>query len=244
MAEMRAVAMTFALAGEDPPAFGEIEPVTLMGQSVSYPGYRVVRQQTDTEWIKAGTYLVLTPEGWAFRLEDYFQENAERVRSLMNASSSHYPALFGDIRLNSLELVGTQDSGFPEEGDGPHTLFICRADWAMQTNYEVIPAYTGGTVDEDGCWHGDGTPYLVLEADYERGCISRSFLMNSEYGPDSEAFQRELELVESGLGSSVWVTELGIDNRIGVTEHATHPAIFYDSKVGELFAVRSSPPQS
>ena len=244
MAEMRAVAMTFALAGEDPPAFGEIEPVTLMGQSVSYPGYRVVRQQTDTEWIKAGTYLVLTPEGWAFRLEDYFQENAERVRSLMNASSSHYPAPFGDIRLNSLELAGTQDSGFPKEGDGPHTLFIYRADWAMRTNYEGIPAYTGGTVDEDGYWHGDGTPYLVLEADYKRGCISRSFLMNSEYGPDSEAFQRELELVESGLSSSVWVTELGIDNRISVTEHTAHPAIFYDSTVGELFAVRSSPPQS
>ena len=47
-------------------------------------------------------------------------------------------------------------------------------------------------------------------------------------------------MVETGLSSSVWVTELGIDNRIGVTEHATHPAIFYDSKVGELFAVHSS----
>ena len=184
--------------------------------------------------------MVLTPEGWAFRLEDYFQENAEHVRSLMNASSSHYPAPFGDIRLNGLELAGTQDSGFPREDDGPCTLFIYRADWAMETTYEGIPTYYGGTVDENGYWHSDGTPYLVLEADYKRGCINRSFLMHSADEPDSEAFQRELKMVESGLSSSVWVTELGIDNRLGVTEHATHPAIFYDSKVGELFAVHSS----
>ena len=105
------------------------------------------------------------------------------------------------------------------------------------------PEYAGGTVDREGWWRGDGTPYLVLEASYGKGCITRSFLMSSGYGPDSEAFQRELGMVESGLGSSVWVTEGGIDNRIGVTEHSTHPAILYDSTAGELYALHTSTAQ-
>ena len=239
MAEMRAAAMTFTQAGEDPPSFGEIEPVTLTGHFVYYPGYREVWQAEDTEWLQAGNYLVLTPSGWAFRVEDYFQENAERVRSLMNVPSSRYPAPFGDIRLDTLELAWTQDSGFPKEDDSLYTLFIYRADWSMYA--ADAPSYAGGSVDQNGWWHRDKPCYLVLEASYKKGCIQRSFLMSSDYEPGSEEFNRELNMVETGLGSSVYVTEIGIDNRIGVTEHDTHPAIFYDSTARELYAIHTSP---